>query len=279
MFRNDNLPGAITRRRFLQASVASTSLLTIAGRSGMAAESAPLQFAPVTCEGHYAGHLQGVCTDRQSCIYWSFTTVLVKTDARGRIISKVDAPSHQGDLCYRDGKLYVAVNLGKFNRPAGEADSWVYVFDAGTLKELDRHPVPEVVHGAGGMDTRDGRYYIVGGLPEGVNENYVYEYDEQFQFVKRHVIDSGYTLMGIQTATYHDGCWWLGCYGKPAVLLKTDADFRLLGRWNFDCSLGSAGFASGRLLVARGGKTSAGHSGSLTPAVPDEAAGLKLIQG
>ena len=56
------------------------------------------------------------------------------------------------------------VSKAKFNRPAGEADSWVYVYDADTLVELAKHRVPEVVHGAGGMAWRDGRFFIVGGL-------------------------------------------------------------------------------------------------------------------
>jgi hypothetical protein len=87
--------------------------------------------------------------------------------------------------------------------------------------------VPELVHGAGGMAWYDGKFIIVGGLPPGVNENYAYEYDENFRFVKRHVIASGYTLMGIQTIAQADGAWWFGCYGKPAVLLRADQ------RWTF----------------------------------------------
>ncbi len=34
------------------------------------------------------------------------------------------------------------------------------------------------------------RFYVVGGLPDGVEENYVYEYDAEFQFVKKHIISS-----------------------------------------------------------------------------------------
>lgn len=98
--------------------------------------------------------------------------------------------------------MYVATNLAKFNRPAGEADSWIYVYDGDTLAALAKHRVPKVVHGAGGMAWREGRFYIVGGLPPDVNENYAYEYDESFKFVKRNVIASGYTLMGIQTVAY-----------------------------------------------------------------------------
>ena len=41
------------------------------------------QFRNVTCEGSYRHHLQGICTDGEDAIYWSFTTTLVKTDLSG----------------------------------------------------------------------------------------------------------------------------------------------------------------------------------------------------
>src|SRR3569832_2175666 len=83
------------------------------------------EFHNVTCEGTYPHHLQGVCADNEA-IYWCFTTELVKTDLNGKLLKKVPVANHHGDLCFNDGKLYVAVNLGKFNDPQGNADSWVY---------------------------------------------------------------------------------------------------------------------------------------------------------
>ena len=123
----------------------------------------------------------------------------------------------------------------------------------------------------------DRRFFVVGGLPDGVEENYVYEYDRAFQFVRRHVIKSGWTRLGIQTATFHDGAWWFGCYGTPQILLRTDAKFRMLGRHELDCSLGIVGIAKGQLLVAKGPRTPAGRClGSLHLARPDEKRGLLL---
>lgn len=207
-------------------------------------------FQPAICEGSYKRHVQGICTDGQASIYWSWTDSIVKTDRQGHILKQVPAPDHQGDLCYVEGKLYVAVNLGKFNQHAGAADSWVFVYDGETLAELARHPVPEVVHGAGGMAHRDGHFFVVGGLPPGVEENYVYEYDAQFKLVKRHVLASGYTLMGIQTVEYADGSWWFGCYGKPAVLLRADDRFQMTGRWEFNGAVGMAALGKGKFLIA-----------------------------
>lgn len=235
------------------------------------------RFQPVACDGHYPKHLQGVCTNDRDAVYWSFTDVLVQTDLAGKVLRKIPVADHHGDLCHHDGRLYVAVNLGQFNQPAGKADSWVFVYDAGTLQELARHKVPEVVHGAGGVAYRDGRFFVVGGLPPGTNENSVYEYDAHFQFQRRHVLASGYTLMGIQTAAFDGKHCWFGCYGSPRRLLKADASFQLVGQWDFDASLGIVGLPDGRLLVARGAcSKDQGCTGRLEVAVPDDKTGLRI---
>ncbi|MDA8743569.1 hypothetical protein N9N28_02945 [Rubripirellula amarantea] len=158
----------------------------------------------VECEGTYSHHLQGICAE-SSAIYWSFTTTLVKTDLNGKVIKKVPVANHHGDLCVHEGKLFVAVNLGEFNHPEGNADSWIYVYDTDDLVELEKHPCDEVFYGAGGVGFRDGRFYVVGGLPDQMSENYVYEYDANFQFIKKHVIESGHTHLGIQTAAFAHG--------------------------------------------------------------------------
>ncbi len=200
----------------------------------------------VLCEGTYDGHLQGIAVDGDKAIYWSFTTVLVKTDWSGKILKTAKVPTHHGDLTYHDGKVYCAVNLGEFNREPGYADSWVYVFDGGDLALLAKHKVAEVVHGAGGMEYHRGHFFVVGGLPLGYKENYVYEYDESFRFVKRHVIPSGYTLLGIQTACFAHGSWWFGCYGKK--LLQTDETFALRGQADLEFAVGIVGLANQKLL-------------------------------
>ena len=237
-----------------------------------------LTFDNVECDGDYQHHLQGVCTNDTDAIYWSFTTEVVKTDRRGHVLKKISVVNHHGDLCFNEGKVYVAVNLGRFNDPQGNADSWVYVYKADTLELVSKHETQEAFHGAGGIGVMDGCFYVVGGLPKGVGENYVYEYDAEFQFVRKYVVKSGWTRLGIQSATYHDGQWWFGCYGSPAILLKTDPNFRMLGRYEFDCSLGVVGVARDRFLVAKGLRTEEGHRlGSLHLAHPDAAHGLMRL--
>jgi hypothetical protein len=255
------------------------SALALFGLHSARAEDA---FRPTACEGTYPRHLQGICTNDKDAIYWSWTDSLVKTDSGGRVLKQVPVANHHGDLCFHAGRVYVATNLRKFNRTAGEADSWVYVYDGDTLAELAKHPVPELVHGAGGMAFHGGKFIIVGGLPPGVNENYAYQYDEDFRFQKRHVLASGYTLMGIQTVTHADGAWWFGCYGKPAVLLRADENFTFTGKWDFNASVGIAPIGIGRFFIAQNtasksddGKTKS-NKARVVIARADEKAGIVI---
>ncbi|MCP4815979.1 MAG: hypothetical protein GY888_25970, partial [Planctomycetaceae bacterium] len=154
----------------------------------------------ISCEGIYPQHLQGFCWDDQGHIYWSFTTMLVKSDSHGKVLKKIPVASHHGDLCHHDGKLYVAVNLGPFNDPAGKAHSWVYSYRADTLTLLAKHKTPQLIYGAVGLADQDGIVIVMGGLPEVLRENYLYEYDLSFKFLRKHIVPSGYTRLGIQTA-------------------------------------------------------------------------------
>lgn len=230
---------------------------------------------PITCKGLYKGHLQGITTD-EDAIFWSFTDTLVKTDLTGSILKKVPVANHHGDLCYSDGKVYVAVNLGKFNQPAGQADSWVYVYDADHLNQLNRYPVQDVVHGAGGMAIKDGTFYVVGGLPEDISENYVYAYTPDFKLKKRYIIPSGHTHLGIQTVDYIDDTWYFGCYGDPKILIKTDSEFNILGQWEFDAALGINSFPDGQILVARGYKKDGLNGGTIFKAKSKKKKGLLI---
>lgn len=231
----------------------------------------------ITCQGKHSHHLQGICVDEQS-IYWSFTTQLVKTDRAGKLQLQIPVANHHGDLCFEQGKLYVAVNLGRFNDADGNADSWIYVYQADTLTEIARHPIPQVRYGAGGIGVRGGKFYVVGGLPSGMQKNNVFEFDGQFQLVRHHQIDSGYTLMGIQTATFADSRWWFGCYGNPKILLVADENFHLLGRFEFDCSLGISVTPDGQMLAASGRcKRPEGCTGQAQIVVPDKETGLRYL--
>ena len=260
VIRNPSLMNLCTVRNIWSAVLLLSSALV-----GLGAE--------VVCEGSYPQHLQGVCLDAQGNIYWSFTTALVKTDGQGKKLKEIEVPTHHGDLCIAEGRIYVAVNHGPFNDPAGKADSWVYVYD-GDLEFLSKHATPQIIYGAGGMDYREGKFYVIGGLPGDLQQNYVYEYDRELSFVKQHVIESGQTLLGIQTAAWAKGHWWFGCYGTPRVMLKTDKDFNLLGKYEFDCAYGVAASPDGGIFVARDWRAEGRHHGAVDLASADPVKGL-----
>ena len=193
----------------------------------------------IVCAGDYGGHLQGVATDGEN-IYWSFTVAVVKTDLTGKILASRSAPSHQGDMCYKDGVVYVAVNRGKFNTET-RGVSQVTAYDAKTLEPLWTKPLPDMPHGAGGMTWKGDRFYIIGGLPLKHEKNYVYEYTSDFKFVKRHDLDTGFTWMGIQTAAYEDDTFYFGIYGSkgdPSGVLACPGDLSSYARYTGAGSVG-----------------------------------------
>ena len=192
----------------------------------------------IKCEGTYKGHLQGVATDGKS-IYWSFTHIVVRTDLAGKVLASVEAPRHQGDLCVKGDVVYVAVNRGKFNQ-ANAAVSEVMSYDASTLRHLKTWKL-DMPHGAGGMTYVGDRFYVIGGLPATHERNYVYEYDADFNLVKRHELATGFTLMGIQTAAFEDGRFLFGiygCSGDPSGVITAPTSLDSFERW---CDRGDVG--------------------------------------
>lgn len=205
----------------------------------------------IDCEGEYRLHLQGVDRAPSGNFYWSFTDKLVKTDAGGRALASTEVDNHHGDLTYFRGKVYVAVNFGAFNEIGTKADSWVFAYHAKDLSLAEIHYIPQVIYGAGGLATDGKKFLVVGGLPEKLEHNVIYEYDMNFQFVKQHKIGGGYTKMGIQTASYANGFWFLGCYGEPRQTLVLDSELNLVTKANFDCAYGITTAENDKLWVAR----------------------------
>lgn len=200
----------------------------------------------------YDGHLQGITTDYENSLFWSHTTQLVKTDLIGTVLKVVDVPTHHGDLQFYEGKIYVAVNLGKFNEEPGLADSWVYIYEPENLSLVEKYPVPEVVHGAGGIAIHNKQVMVVGGLPGNgkYNQNFVYEYDLNFNFKKRHELAGGFTYKGIQTASYFNNYWYFACYGNtgkgfiPRVLKvkqTNENEMEFVQSFDIDLSYGMIG--------------------------------------
>jgi hypothetical protein len=206
--------------------------------------------------GPYPQHLQGIATDPDHRVYWSWTDRLVQTDADGRVLVEVEAPSHQGDLCWHDGRVVVAVNHGRFNDPEGRHDSWAFVYDTERLELLAKHRLPEVRYGAGGLCWAGDRYVVVGGLPEELRDdpdaaNVVHEYDAEFRHLRTLHLGGGWTRLGIQTADFAYGRFFFGCYGEPRTTLVASADLSHVRRHDgIDMAYGVAAGPAGTLMLA-----------------------------
>lgn len=226
-------------------------------------------------------HLQGVCTNNSDKLYFSFNSKLIQTDLTGKVLRSTLVTHHHGDICYNNGKLYVAVEFGNFNDAAGTSNSRVYEYDSETLDFIKSYTITQTIYGCGGIATDGTRFILVGGLPStGFIENYLYEYDMNFQFVAKHTLASGYTTMGIQTACYANNKWWFGTYGTPNKVLRTDNQFGNLAIFNFSCAFGIAGISNGNFIVAdeviTGGLTFPSTVGYKIVS-EDATAGLKII--
>lgn len=169
----------------------------------------------IRCEGEYPLHLQGVATDGTN-IFWTFTTVLVKTDLDGRFLAKdtiARADGHMGDLCCHGGKVYVGMNMGQKGGCRVGDEVWEY--DIAMLKLIRKHPTPQAVWCNNGVEFHDGSFWIISSAPKYCRYNMLFRYTPDFRFIRCQMIDSGWTNLGVQTICRWDGKILLGCYGSP----------------------------------------------------------------
>ena len=168
----------------------------------------------ILCQGEYPWHLQGVATDGTN-IFWTFTTVLVKTDRSGQVLAKDEIPrsgGHMGDLCCKGGKVYVGMNLG-FLRGSRVGDE-VWEYDAASLKLLKKHPTPEAVFCNNGLEWYDGSFWVITSAPQYSQYNMVFKYTPDFKFQGCRFITSGWTNLGVQTICLWGDKMLFGCYGS-----------------------------------------------------------------
>ncbi len=246
--------GMGTYCRFFPCAVAVVGIMLAVCAAPGGTELATPRFergARIVCRGEFFGHLQGLATDGNA-IYWSFTRKIVKTDFGGTILTQVKVPRHGGDPCWSDGKLYVPVCEGSFSRklkPGEASKNFIHVFDAG-LNFVARHLVPELEYGVGGIAAHGGHFFVVGGRPQNLPGNTVYEYDKNFKLVRRHEVAFD-SRSGIQTINYVGGRWYFGCYGIGKSTIETDENFRVLRSVRLSTCVGMIPLADGLVLVGR----------------------------
>lgn len=144
----------------------------------------------IICEGSdYPYHLQGVATDGTN-LYWTFTTVLVKTDLQGKLVAKHEPKregAHMGDLSCRNGKVYVGVGRGRRadgSRIPGE----VWEMNAETLAVERTFATPEAIWCNNGLAWWDGSWWVISSSPQGFEYNILVEYDENFVYRETHLV-------------------------------------------------------------------------------------------
>ena len=214
------------KRLFLMAFIIMTVAIATAGE--------------ILCEAkHFPGHVQGITADATG-IYWSFYDTIVKTDYKGKTLLTTKIPTHAGDLCFADGKVYVSVVLydAKMAKEEG-GTGWVFVYDQ-SLKFIRKVAIPDTPR-PDGITFLNGKFYVAGDdfgrAPHPVNTISIYDAD--FKFERKVTVDIGiHTQYGAQTLNAVDGKILGGFYAKagqnsvfleppelkPAGLFKTSVD-------------------------------------------------------
>ena len=81
----------------------------------------------------------------------------------------------------------------------------------------------------------------------------MYEYTPDFTFVKRHVLETGYTVLGIQAAAFVRGQFLFGCYSNkeyPTHTLACPTDLSSFRRLSMRTDVGMVDL-DGKIFSAR----------------------------
>lgn len=198
--------------------------------------TAALRAETVRCGADARWHVQGADCDGDA-IYWSFTTILYKTDLYGNVRAKAMVASHHGDCCVHDAKLYVSVGL---TTDHGK-ESFIYVYDTANLEFLERIPLPDAPDGPDGIAFCDGFFFVAAGKPKDdpAGSNKILRYTPDFQRLETFDIPMD-TYFGVQAMTFAHGSFWLGIYGRAtkAGTIQTDEKFNVIAEHSLDSSVG-----------------------------------------
>ena len=94
------------------------------------------------------GHVQGICVSPRA-IYLGRTHDIVKADWSGRIVKRVDAHNHTGDLCWWNGRIYSSVADRK--ERAGKGRIQVFDEDLNLLHDVETEKTMDGITCLGGV--------------------------------------------------------------------------------------------------------------------------------
>lgn len=179
------------------------------------------------------GHIQGACCT-EDAVYIGHLKGVTKVDWSGKLLAHAESPRHTGDVCYRDGKIYAAIALGKGGQ--------IIVFDARTMARERAVDLPNSSDGICWLG--DTLYIGIGPNPKDPHRGFhVARFDKDLNHIDTKKLDPGYEV--------HYGTQCIATDGKDKLFLMLysakgapgtavyDKDLNLLGTIKFH---GSTGF-------------------------------------
>jgi len=227
----------------------SLAIVFACSLTAIAADLAPLPFKTIPVEPGVLrgtdGHVQGIaCSDEH--IYLSFTTDLIKLDWTGKVVKRVPARRHTGDIAYRNGRIYACVGKTKDPNKGLGGIAHIQVFDT-DLNLIGEKPTPS----APGIDGigiwGDHEVFVGGGSVEcgkSHTSNLVVRLNAKLEPTAKAWIDYGSkTKHGVQNVTVANGLVWCFFYAanpkagdRNCAIL--DQDLNVVGTLSLGCANG-----------------------------------------
>ena len=183
------------------------------------------------------GHMQGMAVSPDA-IYVSHKEGIFKLDRNGKLLKHVNTPSHTGDICYNDGKIYSAV---VYYDKARSGRGSVRIYDD-ELNELDKYELDQPSDAITVLG--DYIYFGIGPIPHKPHRvNYIARIKKDFSGkLETFEIDYGtFTHFGAQTMCT-DGKYIYMCFyragGKGMPMAVFTPDLKVVNTVMFYGSIG-----------------------------------------
>lgn len=197
----------------------------------------------IELQGTYKGHLQDVWY-ADGNIWWAHTQQILRTDMTGKILQRADVEGHNAGCEVKDGKLYVAVCImqGKTKgKTTPECHPQINVYDAMTLKLLEKHVLEDVVDRSGSLAILEDGSFVIGCLrPQDISPTQVrfHHLTPDFKLIKSYVLDNVPVKLGIEVIKRHGDDLYLCCYYPKGLTIKLDKNFKEVARYSANGTTG-----------------------------------------
>lgn len=217
------------------------------------------------------GHIQGA-TASEEALYLTQATSICKVDWSGKLIKKISAINHTGDICWHNKQLYTGIVIrGGPNRGKG----MIQVFDEEL--NLQRETLIELDQGIDGITCLNGTLYIAIGttkVPHRINLFARFDPVTLKEIAPRQEVDYGHeTYYGAQNLLTNGELLFARFYGVKGSpsFVQFDKDLNVLQTFRFGTGEGAdfipAAHAGGKVRVFTV-RTTGRRATSDQPAVP-----------